>query len=329
MKLRKFMFPTQLCLVLFTGLLICGCKYEEPAGENGAGAKYVVQVAGSSTVAPVSEAVAEAFDNATKIKTNVATTGTGPGMEKLSRKECDVAGASRPIKQKEIESCKAAGIEPIELKIGLDGISIVVNPQNDWCDTLSVEQLKKLWEFESKVKTWKDLNPQWPDEEIKLFGPDKVSGTFDYFIEEIIGDVPENQSPCRTDYTQSVKDTMLVEGVKGNKYALGYFGFAYYVKNKDQLKALKIATKSDLSDSVAPTSETIENGTYKPLSRPLFIYVSRQALLAKPEVAEFVKFYLTEGQKQVSEVGYVRLPEETIKAAEKKVLDILAEGEKK
>ena len=318
------------CFSLSIGLL-SGCAYEEQSGGaagGSTGTKYIVQVSGSSTVAPVSEAVAEAFDDATQIKVNVATTGTGPGMEKLAHKECDISGASRPIKEQEIAACKAAGVEPIELKIGVDGISIVVHSENDWCDCLSIAQLKKLWEFDSKIKTWKDLNPEWPDEEIRLFGPDQESGTFDYFIEEIIGDVPENQSPCRTDYTLSVKDNMLVEGVKGNKYSLGYFGYAYYVQNKDSLKVLGVATQADLSDCVKPSDETIENGSYKPLSRPLFIYVSKQALESKSEVADFVNFYLDEGQQQVSEVGYVRLPPETIEAARQVVQEILDGVEK-
>lgn len=327
MKTREWLCPALFCITLAAGTF-SGCAYEEPAGGSNGASSAIVQIAGSSTVAPVSEAVAEAFDIATKIKVNVATTGTGPGMEKLAHKECDISGASRPIKEKEIAACKKAGVEPVELKIGVDGISIVVHSENDWCDCLSVAQLKELWEYDSKIKTWKDMNPEWPDEKIRLFGPDQESGTFDYFIEEIIGDVPENQSPCRTDYTLSVKDNTLVEGVKGNKYSLGYFGYAYYVQNKQFLKAVGVANKADLSDCVKPTDESIENGSYKPLSRPLFIYVNKEALISKPEVADFVKFYLNEGQEQVSEVGYVRLPKETIEAARKVVQDILAEGQK-
>lgn len=304
--------------------LIAGCEQPSENGMGGggsAGTGYVVQIAGSSTVSPVSSAVAEEADNALGIKATVETTGTGPGMEKLSRKECDISGASRPIKDSEVEKCQANGVEPIEFEICIDGLSVVVNPENDWCECLSVDQLKKLWEYESGVKKWSDLNPEWPEEEIKLFGPDHESGTFDYFNEVIIGDVPEGQSPCRTDYTQSVNDTTLVDGVKGSKYALGYFGYAYYVMNKDQLKVIGIANKDDKSDCVAPSETTIGDGSYAPLSRPLFIYVNKEALQTKPEVKQFVEYYLNDGQAQVGDVGYIELPADRLEASRKKLAE--------
>ncbi len=304
---------TSRCCLFLTGLLLAGllagCNQQPPEGN------YVVQIAGSSTVSPVSAAVAEEVDYALGIKATVATTGTGPGLERLSRKECDIAGASRPIKSSEVEACQANGVEPVELEVCIDGISVVVHPDNNWCDCLTVEQLKKLWEYGSTVKKWSDLNPDWPNEDIKLFGPDHDSGTFEYFIEAIIGHTPEGQSPCRTDYTQSVNDTTLVDGVKGNKYSLGYFGYAYYIMNKSQLKALGISPDAEGTGCVVPTEETIGNGSYAPLSRPLFIYVNRQSLQEKPAVAQLVEFYLNAGQEQVSEVGYIELPADRLKQA--------------
>lgn len=314
-----------LMLAIGSGLL-SGCEYQEPGAMNGAapaGGSYVVQVAGSSTVSPVSSAVAEEIDAALGLKATVETTGTGPGMERLIRKECDISGASRPIKSSEVDACQAAGVELVEFEICIDGLSVVVNPENTWCTCLSVEQLKKLWEFNSTVKTWKDLDPSWPDEEIKLYGPDHESGTFDYFIEVIIGKTPEGQSPCRTDYTQSVNDTTLVDGIRGNKNALGYFGYAYYAMNKDSLKALGVSNKADHSDCVEPNEETIESGKYTPLSRPLYIYANKEALQTKPDVAKFVEFYLNDGQNQVTEVGYIQLPAEKLEKARQTLKDVL------
>jgi len=316
-------------LCLSAAAMLTGCQYQEPGGSAGTGsggaASYVVQVAGSSTVSPVSSAVAEEADKALGIRATVETTGTGPGMERMIRKECDITGASRPIKESELEGCRASGFEPIEFSICIDGISVVVNPANDWCSCLSIEQLKKLWAYDSTVKKWSDLDPSWPNEAIKLFGPDTESGTFEYFNEAIIGKVPEGQSPCRTDYTPSVNDTMLVDGVKGNKYSLGYFGYAYYVMNKGSLKALGVAKSTDLSDCVEPNTETIETGKYAPLSRPLFIYVNKNSLQQKPEVARFVDYYLNDGQSQVADVGYIELPKAQIEKARQTLKEALAE----
>ncbi|HBN79250.1 MAG TPA: hypothetical protein DD473_26225 [Planctomycetaceae bacterium] len=302
--------------LLVSGLLF-GCTYEEPAGNV-----VVVEVAGSSTVYPVSARVAEAADAAIGVKATVASTGTGTGMERLANKECDITGASRPMKDAEKENCEKNGVDSLQLKIGMDGISVVVNPQNDWCDGLTVAQLKKLWEHGSEITTWKQLDESWPDEKINLFGPDDKSGTFDYFNEEIIGEVPEGQSPCREDYTPAVQDNVLVEGVKGDKYALGYFGFAYYVMNKESLKILGVSNTEDVAAAVVPSETTIEDGSYAPLSRPLFIYVNKEALKTKPEVAKFVNYYLNEGQDAVSKVGYVKVPEATIEQAKASVAEV-------
>ncbi|HCS53363.1 PstS family phosphate ABC transporter substrate-binding protein [Rubinisphaera sp.] len=314
----SFKNPTLLCSVALTlSGLLAGCAYEEPAGNV-----VVVEVAGSSTVYPVSARVAEAADSAIGVKATVASTGTGTGMERLANKECDITGASRPMKDAELENCEKNGVDPLSLKIGMDGLSVVVNPQNDWCDALTTAQLKKLWEHGSEVTTWKQLDDSWPDEKIKLFGPDDKSGTFDYFNEEIIGEVPEGQSPCREDYTPAVQDNVLVEGVKGDKYALGYFGYAYYVMNKESLKIVGVSNTDDAADAVKPSEATIEDGSYAPLSRPLFIYVNKEALKTKPEVAKFVNYYLNEGQEAVSAVGYVKVPEATLEAAKASVAEV-------
>lgn len=312
-------------LMLLSLAAMIGCSGGSAGKGDNSGEDYVVQIAGSSTVAPVSAAVTEEAETAIGVIATVDTTGTGTGMERLSKGECDITGASRPMKPDEAEACAANGIEYIELKIGMDGISVVVNPENDWCDSLSVAQLKKLWEAGSTLTKWSELDPSWPDQGINLFGPDDKSGTYDYFNESIIGEVAEGEKPCRSDYTPAVKDTVLVDGVKGDKYALGYFGYAYYVANKDSLKIVSVATKEDLSDAVAPTETTIEDGSYTPLSRPLFIYVNVASLKEKPDVAKFVKFYLGDGQEMVSRVGYVRVPEPVLETARAKVADAMGE----
>jgi len=322
---------SRIVLALAAVGMMVGCEYKEPGaaapGEgkssgSSAGSDYVVQIAGSSTVYPVSARVAEAADDTLGIKATVESTGTGTGFERLAKKECDITGASRPIKDAELATCTENGVDPMQLKIGMDGISVVVNPENDWCKALTVAQLKKLWEHGSKIQTWKQLDDSWPDEKIRLFGPDDKSGTFDYFNEEIIGEVPEGQSPCRDDYTPAVQDSVLVEGVKGDKYALGYFGYAYYVMNKGSLKLVGVSNSDDKAAAVLPSEETIENGSYAPLSRPLFIYVNKDSLKKKPAVAQFVNFFLTEGQDSVAKVGYVKVPQTTIDEAKAKVSEV-------
>lgn len=277
-----------------------------PDGEAGDEQKRVL-IDGSSTVYPISQAVAEEFQGSHRnVKVVVGTSGTGGGFKKFVAGETDINDASRPIKESEAAQCKENGIEYLELKVAIDGLSVVVNPENDWCKTISVAQLKKLWEPGSTVKKWSELDPAWPDEEIRLFGPDTDSGTFDYFTDVICGE----EGASRTEYTPSTDDNVLVRGVSGEKYALGYFGFAYYLENSAKLKALPVTATDDPADAVAPTPETIEAGKYVPLSRPLFLYVNK-AKLARPELADFLTYYLKEGQDLVSEVGYVRLGKET------------------
>ena len=271
------------------------------------GGQKRILIDGSSTVYPISQAVAEEFQGShANVKVVVGTSGTGGGFKKFVIGESDINDASRPIKEKEAARCKENGIEYLEMKVAIDGISVVVNPENTWCNAITVAQLKKLWEPGSTVTKWSELDPAWPDEEIRLFGPDTDSGTFDYFTDVICGE----EGASRTGYTPSTDDNVLVRGVSGEKYSLGYFGFAYYLENAAKLRAVPVSATDDIADAVAPTPETIEGGKYVPLSRPLFLYVNK-AKLARPELAEFLTYYLAEGQDLVSEVGYVRLGEET------------------
>lgn len=286
------------------GIVLFGCGKSEDIGAGGSGSlSGKILIDGSSTVFPVSQAVAEEFmkEHGGKVNVTVAESGTGGGFKKFANGEIDISGASRPIKPEEIEACKAGGIEFIELPIAFDGLSVVVNPQNDFCDSLTVDELKKIWEPNSKVKLWSDVREGFPAEPIKLFGPGTDSGTFDYFTEEIVGE----SKASRSDFTQSEDDNILVQGVAGEKYALGYFGYAYFVENQDKLKLLGVDAGKG---AVKPDPTTIETGTYDPLSRPIYIYVSLKAL-ERPEVASFIEYFLGEsGQALVGEVGYVKLP---------------------
>ncbi|MCL4109066.1 UNVERIFIED_CONTAM: hypothetical protein GTU68_032189 [Idotea baltica] len=261
--------------------------------------------------------MAEAFsDLMPEAKVNVmAPSGTGGGFKKFVVGETDINDASRPIKDSEVAKCKDNGIEFVELKVAIDGISVVVNIENDWCEAMTVAQLKKLWEPNSKVTKWSDLDPSWPDHEIKLYGPDADSGTFDYFTEVICGE----SKACRSNYEPSSNDNILVTGVSGDKYALGYFGFAYYARSKQQLKGVAISPTDDVADAVKPTAAAIEAGKYTPLSRPLFIYANK-ARMADKTMAAFLKYYLGDGQEWVEDAGYVRLSESLL-AESKSILD--------
>lgn len=256
-----------------------------------------ISIDGSSTVFPISEAIAAAWGGK-NIQVN-SPSGTSAGFNQFILGETDINDASRPIKDKEITKCKEAGLEWLELTVAIDGISIVVNKENTWCDTLTYAQLKALWEPDSKIKTWKDLNAEWPDEAVRLFGPDDKSGTFEYFTGKVVG----TKNECRKDYEPSSDDNVLVSGVSGDKYALGYFGYGYYVKARKQLKGLSIAKEGD---PVAPTVKSIESYEY-PIARPIFIYVNK-ARLSDEGMADFLRFYLGDGQKFVPKVGCVQLP---------------------
>ena len=278
----------------------------------------IVKVDGSSTVYPITEAVAEEFQIAKKnaIKVTVGISGTGGGFKKFCRGEIDISDASRPILKKEMDDCKAAGIEYIELPVAFDALTVVINPKNTFLKSISVAELKKMWEpgAQGKVIRWNQINPAWPDAPLKLFGAGSDSGTFDYFTEAIVGKAKSS----RGDYTASEDDNVLVQGVARDVNAIGYFGFSYYVENKDKLKAVAIVEKPGMS-AVEPSLETVLKGTYQPLARPIFIYVSVKSL-AKSEIKEFVQYYLTHGAKLSKEVKYVPLPDSAYKTAWNHVL---------
>ena len=266
-------------------------------------ADKIIKLDGSSTVYPISEAVAEEFQNKTKIKVTVGESGTGGGFKKFCRGETDISDASRPIKKSEMDACKEAGIQYIELPIAYDALTVVVNAKNDWVKSLSVAELNKIWAPGSSVKTWNQVNPTYPNKPLSLYGPGTASGTFDYFTEAVNGKAQSS----RSDYTPSEDDNVLVQGVAGNQGALGYFGYAYYEENKDKLRAIPIIAK-DGAPAVLPSPATVMDGTYQPLARPLFIYVNATAAAFKPEVKQFVEFYLANAPKLVKEVKYVPLP---------------------
>ncbi len=261
-----------------------------------------IQIDGSSTVFPITEAMAEEFQKKNRgVRVTVGISGTGGGFKRFCNGETHISDASRPIKPIEVEACARNGIEYIELPVAFDGLSVMVNPQNDWVDHLTVQELKEIWKPGSTVKKWSDVRPQWPDRDIFLVGAGTDSGTFDYFTEAIVGE----EGASRPDYTASEDDNVLVQAIAGEKYALGYFGFAYYVENTGRLKLVPIDPGTG---PVAPSPATINNGTYVPLSRPLLIYVNSQAA-QRPEVREFVRFYLSgENKSLVRQVGYVELP---------------------
>jgi phosphate transport system substrate-binding protein len=265
----------------------------------------VVRVDGSSTVYPITEAVAEEFQKAKKqqIKVTVGISGTGGGFKKFCRGDTDVSDASRPISAKEMKDCADAGIKYVELPVAFDALTVVVNPRNSWIKELKVEELKKMWEpaAQGKVTRWNQVNPAWPDAPLKLFGPGADSGTFDYFTDAING----KEKASRGDFTASEDDNVLVQGVARDVNALGYFGLAYYLENKDKLKAAPILNRG-AAKAVLPSVETVMDGSYQPLARPIFIYVSDKAL-GKPEVREFIEYYLTHATTLVKEVGYVPL----------------------
>ncbi|MDO9204767.1 MAG: PstS family phosphate ABC transporter substrate-binding protein [Methylotenera sp.] len=268
-------------------------------------ADKIIKIDGSSTVYPISEAMAEEFQKATKIKVTVGESGTGSGFKKFCRGETDISDASRPIAQKEIDACKEAGIQFIELPIAFDALTVVVNTKNDWVKSLSVDELKKIWEPKSSIKNWKQVNAAYPDKAMPLFAPGTASGTFDYFTEAVNG----KSKSSRTDFTPSEDDNVLVQGVAGNVGGLAYFGMAYYEENKDKLRAIPISAKAG-GPAILPSVKTVEDGSYQPLARPIFIYVNATAAAFKPEVKAFVNFYLENAPKLVAEVKYVPLPTE-------------------
>jgi phosphate transport system substrate-binding protein len=293
-----------LCVPVVLGLAACGGGTSERSA-----AQSVVKVDGSSTVFPITEAVAEEYQKSrTDARVTVGTSGTGGGFQKFCSGETDISDASRPISGAEIDACAKGGVEYIELPIAYDGLVVVVNPKNSWVQSMTVAELKKLWEpaASNKVTHWSHIRDGWPDREIHLFGAGVDSGTFDYFTEVIVGKAKQS----RGDYTSSEDDNVLVQGIAGDELALGYFGLAYYEQNKDRLKVVPIddAKPDNGEGPIVPSQESVRGGTYRPLSRPLFIYASTKSF-ARPEVKAFVDFYMDKGHALAREVGYVPLHE--------------------
>jgi len=282
------------------------------ASAGSAFAQATVKIDGSSTVFPVTEAVAEDFQKAKKntVRVTVGISGTGGGFKKFCRGETDISDASRPILKKEMEECAKAGIKYIVLPIAFDALTVVIHPKNDWVKQMTVAELKTMWESaaQGKVMTWKQVNAAWPDKPLKLFGPGADSGTFDYFTEAVNGKAKSS----RGDFTASEDDNVLVQGVSRDMGALGYFGFAYYDENKDKLKAVPVVNPK--GKAVSPSIDAVMAGEYEPLARPIFIYVSAKSA-ERPEIKEFVEFYLKHGGKLAKEVKYVPLGDSDYKHA--------------
>ena len=287
-----------------------------PGGAEAVKLSGKINIDGSSTVAPITSIVAEDFGNAhPDVEVPVGTSGTSGGFKKFVRGELDICDASRPISESEKAELQKNNIEWVELQVAIDGLSICVNPKNDWCKSLTVAQLKSLWEPDSQITKWNQIDPSWPDRAIKLFGADTDSGTFDYFTEVIVG----KKGAIRSNYQQNTEDNLLVQGVAGDDEALGYFGYTYYLTNQDKVRAIPISKTENAADAVAPDLDTIRSGKYDPLSRPLFIYVTRKAI-SQPHVAEFLKFYLSDvGQKLVAEAKAVQMSEDQLKVARERL----------
>jgi phosphate transport system substrate-binding protein len=298
---------------------------------SSAQAQELIEIDGSSTVFPVTEAMAEEFQAASGggYRVTVGISGTGGGFKKFCRGETAISNASRPIKESEREACEAAGIDYIELPVALDALTVMVNPANDWVDYLTVEELKKVWEpaAQDAVTNWNQVREGFPDAPLALYGAGTDSGTYDYFTDAVVGE----EGSSRGDFTASEDDNILVQGIAGDVNALGFFGLAYYLENQDKLKAVPIAI--DGGEPVGPSVETARNGTYQPLSRPIFIYVNKAKADDSEAVQKFVEFYLDPANAEtlVAEVGYVPLPTEAYKLAmtafeERRIGTVFASG---
>lgn len=304
----------RLCGLGLMAAVAVACGGGETAGSNAA--PTLIQLDGSSTVFPISEAVAEEFQKVNPdVRVTVGISGTGGGFQKFCRGETDISDASRPIRPTEIETCQKAGIEYIELPIAYDGLAVVVNPKNTWTTSVTVADLKTLWspEAQGKVLRWNQVRPSWPDREIRLFGAGVDSGTYDYFTEAIVG----KEGASRGDFTSSEDDNVLVQGVSSDELALGFLPFAYVEANQSRLKLVAVddGKEDNGGGPIAPSAETVRNGTYQPLSRPLFIYIARKAA-DRPEVQRFVESYFEAGDL-IREVGYVELTPEIYDLARK------------
>lgn len=299
--MKKLVFMLSLALVLSA----CGNKKEKQESTDSEKLSGTISIDGSSTVFPVTEAVAEEFRAVQPdVKVTIGVSGTGGGFQKFSRGETNLSNASRPIKDKEIEACKENNITYLELEVAYDGLAVLVNPENTWVDSFTVEELKMIWEpaAQGKIMKWNQIRPEWPNEEIHLFGPGVASGTYDYFTEAIVG----KSGSSRGDFTASEDDHVLVQGIAGDKYSLGFFGLAYYAENKDKLTLIGVNNGEKV---VKPSLETVRDGSYRPLSRPLFVYVNSSSI-KHPEVIEFVNFYIDNAGALAEDVGYIPLPAE-------------------
>lgn len=299
----------------FVGLIVVCSLVLGFLAQQAVAATKLIKIDGSSTVFPITEAMAEEFQKQhSGIKVMVGISGTGGGFKRFGRGETDISDASRPIKPKEVDLARENGINYVELPVAYDGLAVMINPQNTWVNYLTVKELKKIWEPEAQgvITKWSQIRKGFPDKEIRLFGPGTDSGTFDYFTEAICG----KSAASRGDYTASEDDNVLVTGIATDPQGLGYFGLAYYEQNKDKLKIVPIDDENDANGKgpIAPSSKSVMDGTYQPLARPIFIYVSTKAA-EKDEVKKFVEFYLKNASKLVAEVGYIPLPDEAYEAA--------------
>lgn len=316
-----------IALVVSAALGCGGCDATPagPSGGAGGGAATggplsgTIEVDGSSTVYRLTEGAHELYQQEHPVEINVNFAGTGAGFTKFIAGKIDICDASRPISKSEIEKARAAGIEYIELPVAFDALTVAVHAENDWISEISIDQLKTLWEgaAKNKITHWKHLNPEWPDKPITLFGAGHDSGTYDYFKEAVVG----KEGTLRSDATATEDDNVIVNGVSKDRFALGYLPFAYYEPNKDKLKALKIDWKADDEvGAIEPSPETVREGIYNPLSRPLFIYVSKQAA-ERPEVQSFVSYYLSHAAELAPRLGYVPLPATAYEMATKRFAD--------
>ena len=317
--------------LLFALAVVAGCqpdasieRADVPEGSNAAGGagqadvqvnrelQGKVDIDGSSTVYPISEAAASRFtERFPNVTVNVGVSGTGGGFKRFTRGETDISDASRPIRLDEVEKAEANGVSFVELPVAYDGLTLVVHPDNDWVDQLTVDEVKKIFSADSAATTWSDVRSGWPDQEIKIFAPGTDSGTFDYFKEVVAGD----DGSLRADMSTSEDDNVLVTGVSGSPNAIGFFGVAYYEENKNKLKAVPIVNP-ETGEAVTPTAQTIESGQYAPFSRPLFIYVNRKSL-GRPEVKRFVSYFLENAATMADQTGYVALPPSVYEVATK------------
>lgn len=309
--MKKILFTSAMAFLMFA----CGNNKKDDSSSG-------ISIDGSSTVYPVTEAIAEEYRNEDpKVQVTIGVSGTGGGFQKFGRGDVDIANASRSIKEDEIAITEENNINYIELEVAYDGLAVIAHPENDWLECITVEELKMIWEpaAQGKIKRWNQIRSEWPDEEIHLYGPGVASGTFDYFTEAING----KSGSSRGDYTASEDDNVLVQGVSGDKYGLGFFGLAYYGENSNKLKLVGV---DGGEGCIKPTAETVSDGSYAPLSRPLFVYVNSSSVQNNPKVIDFMEFYLEEVSSLLKDVGYVPLTEEEYKRERKKFSDFVEQN---